>query len=58
MPRPIEYKVLTHNTNDINAEVAKFAASGWRPLLMSTCINSATATSQVQVTVILELRPE
>lgn len=55
MPRPIQYNVIMGNVNDVNNRLPQFAKDGWKPIQMSTTVNSNSPTSQVQVVILFEL---
>jgi hypothetical protein len=55
MPVTARYSVIQGNGNDINRQVSQLATDGWKPILMSSTVNSFSATAQIQIVIVLEL---
>jgi hypothetical protein len=54
MPQTHQYQVIMGNVRDTTEQLNKPATDGWKPILMSSTVNSSHPTSQVQVVVLLE----
>lgn len=48
------YKVVTGSNATVQAELTKLATENWKPILLTSTVNSIVATAQIQITVILE----